>query len=315
VGKVSFGILTPQMSLEYDQLRRIWIDAESCGFESAWIVDHFIPYDYPDRPITDAMLECWVTLSALARDIKKIRLGPLVSCNSYRPPQLLAKMAASLDCISGGRVNFAIGAGWLKLEHEAYGYGFPKTSARIERLGEAIEMIKRMWTEEKASFTGKCYTIKDAVSFPKPMQKPHPPIYIGAEHEMILKFAARHADVWNFPSDINAYTPSQYNERVSILENECDTIGRNPKTIRRSWLGIAVMGKNEKEVNERAASIRPKPLTKERATREIVGTADTCVQRLGEYVDLGVSEFLLIFPEPHKPEVFREFSYEVIDRF
>ena len=313
--KVSFGILTPQMSLQYEQLRQRWIEAEACRFESAWIVDHFIPYDYPDRPITDPMLECWTTLSALSRETKKIRLGPLVSCNSYRPPQLLAKMAATLDCISGGRLNFGIGAGWLKLEHEAYGYAFSKTQLRIERLGEAIEIIRRMWTEEKASFRGKYYAITGAVNCPKPIQKPHPPFYIGAEHEKILKFAARHADVWNFRSDINAYTPEQYRERLNILENECDAIGRNPGTIKRSWLGIAVLGKNEKEVDERAASIKPKPLAKEQVMRNVVGTADTCVQRLGDYIDLGVSEFLLIFPEPYRPEILHEFSNEVMNKF
>jgi F420-dependent oxidoreductase-like protein len=312
---VTFGILTPQMSLEFEQLRQIWVDAEACGFESAWIVDHFIPYDYPDRPITDPMLECWMTLAALARETKKMRLGPLVSCNSYRPPQLLAKMAATLDCISGGRLNFAIGAGWLRLEHEAYGYGFPKTQLRIERLGEAFEVIKRMWTEEKASFNGKHYSITGAVNCPKPVQKPHPPFYIGAEHEKILKFAARQADVWNFPSDINAYSPEQYKERVNTIENECDAIGRNPDTIKRSWLGIAVLGKNEKEVNEKVASIKPKPLTKQQVMREIVGTPETCLQRIGDYVDLGVSEFLLIFPERYRPEILHEFSNEVMDRF
>ena len=313
--KVSFGILTPQMSLGYEKLLRIWANAESSGFESCWLVDHFIPYDYPDRPITEPMLECWVTLAALSQSTKRIRFGPLVSCNSYRPPQLLAKMAASLDCVSGGRLNFAIGAGWLRLEHDAYGYDFPSTHTRIERLGEAIQLIKLMWTEEKASFKGKHYIIQEAVNYPKPVQKPHPPIYIGAENRKILKFAARYADIWNFPSDINAYPPEQYKERRGILENECDEIGRNPNAIKRSWLGYAVLGKNEGEVNNRLSSIKPRSLTREQVANEIVGTTDTCVRKIGEYVDLGVSEFLLIFPEPYTVEMLREFSQGVLGKF
>ncbi len=263
----------------------------------------------------EPVLECWVTLSALARETKNIRLGPLVSCNSYRSPALLAKMSASLDVISGGRLNFAIGAGWLQVEHEAYGYPFPKTSERIERLREAIGIIKKMWLEEKATYVGSHYRIVEAVNNPKPLQKPYPPIYVGAEHERMIKFAAQNADVWNFPSDINAYTPEEYKERVQILENHCDLIGRNPHSIKRSWLGIALLGKNEKQVKEKTASMTPKSLSGEKLWREIVGTADECAQKIGEYIDLGATEFIMIFPEVLQPECLREFSNEVMCEF
>ena len=178
------------MSRLYEELLRTWVEAETCGFDSAWLVDHLIPDHYPDRPISDPMLECWTTLAALARDTEKIRLGPLVSCNMFRPPQLLAKMAATLDCISEGRLNFAIGSGWLETEHEAYGYGFPTTRLRIERLDEAFDVIMRLWTDERANYKGKYYTLKEAVNYPKPLQIPRPPIYVGAEHQRMVKFAA-----------------------------------------------------------------------------------------------------------------------------
>lgn len=311
--KIRFGILTPQMSRDYQKILKTWTEADSYGFDSAWIVDHLIPYDYPNRPLTEFMLECWVTLSALARDTKTIRFGPLVSCNSYRQPQLLAKMSASLDVISNGRLNFGLGAGWLELEHEAYGYPFPSTLRRIERLDEAITVIKLMWTEKKTTYTGQYYAVKDAVNYPKPLQKPYPPIYIGGEHERAVKFVAKHADVWNFPSDINPYTTAEYRKRVEILEEECDRIGRDPKTIRRSWLGISVIGRNEKEVKKRSKSLTN--LNQEQLSREIVGVPEVCVQKIEEYLELGVSEFILIFPEKHEIESLHEFSREVINRF
>jgi F420-dependent oxidoreductase-like protein len=312
--KVSFGIFVPQMSLQYATIRRMFIDAEEVGFESAWLADHFIPYDYPDRPITEPMLECWTTLASLATQTKKIRFGALVSCNSFRPPQLLAKITSTLDVISEGRVNFAIGAGWLQLEHEQYGYEFPAISKRIEKLNEAINIIRLLWTKEKASFAGKYYAIKEAVNSPRPVQKPRPPIYVGAERRTMIKFAAQYADVWNFPSDINPYTPQDYAQRVNILESQCDKIGRNPLAIKRSWLGLAILGKNEDDVARKISSIRPKGLSKEQSLREIVGTAETCLHRIGEYVDLGVSEFILIFPETYTSETLREFYDNIIEK-
>jgi len=313
--KISFGILTPQQSLHFKTLQRTWKEAELSGFESAWLVDHFIPYDFPNCPITEPCLECWVTLSALAMDTATIRLGPLVSCNSYRSPALLAKMAASLDVISGGRVNFGIGAGWLRPEHEAFGYPFPKTPERIERLREAIDIIIKMWTEEKTTYIGTHYKIVNAVNNPKPLQKPHPPIYIGAEHERMVKFAAEKADVWNFPSDINAYSLKEYEGRVHTLQSHCDLIGRNPNSIIKSWLGIALLAKNETQLNEKIKLMESRYVSQEKLLRQIVGTAKECAQKIGEYIDLGVTEFILIFPEAHQASCLREFSDNVMYEF
>lgn len=309
--KADFGILTPQMSFEYERLRAIWVDAESSGFDSASLVDDFFPYDYEDRPITDPFFECWVTLSALARDTKTIRLGSLISCNSFRSPSLLAKMSSTLDVISGGRLNFGIGAGSLRLEHEPYGFPFPNISTRMTMLGEAIELIKRMWTEEKATFKGKHYHISEAVNNPKPLQKPHPPIWVGAEHEKMIRFAAKYANVWNFTADLNPHTLADYKERINILDNECDAIGRNPKSIRKSWLGVALLGKNKQVIDAKVAALRLRYATRG-ITEGIVGTADECVRRVGELMDLGVSEFILVLPEILNSNCMREFYDEVI---
>jgi F420-dependent oxidoreductase-like protein len=312
---VSFGILTSVQSLQYESIRDTWREAESCGFESAWLPDHFLPYDLADRSIMEPVLECWVTLSALARDTNTIRLGPLVSCNSFRPPALLAKMAASLDVISGGRLNFGIGAGWMQLEHQAYGYPFPKTSKRIKRLGEALDIVKRMWSEERPTYKGSHYEIVGAANNPKPVQKPHPPIYIGAAHERTIRFAAERADVWNFPSDVHPVTATDYKQRTRIIENRCTEIERDPKSVRRSWLGTALLGTSKGDLEERISRLKPKSMSRELFLRGIVGTADEAIQRMREYVDLGVSEFILKFPDVHSEGCLREFYSNVIEQF
>jgi len=312
--KISFGILTSLQSFEYENIRAIWREAESCGFESTWLPDHFVPYDLTERPITEPVLECWITLSALARDTKTVRLGPLVSCNGFRPPALLAKMAASLDVISEGRLNFGIGAGWMQLEHQAYGYPFPKTSERIKQLGEALDIVKRMWSEEKPTYKGQHYEIAGAVNNPKPIQKPHPPIYVGAAHERMIRFAAEWADNWNFASDVHPCTITDYQLRANTLENCCNEIGRDPQAIRRSWLGLAVLGSSKGDLEEKISRLKPKNMERELFLRGMVGTADETIQKLRDYLDLGVSEFILKFPEIRKEGCLREFSANVMEK-
>ncbi|MFI5448270.1 MAG: LLM class flavin-dependent oxidoreductase [Candidatus Bathyarchaeia archaeon] len=309
--KSDFGILTPQMSLTYEQIRNIWREAEACGFDSASLVDDFFPYDYPDRPITDTFLECWVTLSALARDTKTIRLGSLISCNSFRAPMLLAKMAATLDVISDGRLNFGIGAGSLRFEHEPYGFPFPTISIRMEMLAEAIQLIKLMWTEEKATFKGKYYQLSEAVNNPKPIQKPNPPIWIGAEQEKMIRFTARYADVWNFTADLNPHPLSDYEERIRILENECDLIGRNPRSIRKSWLGVALLDQSKESIHTKIVKLKTKSAARG-ITEGIIGTAEECIQRIGEFLDLGISEFIIVMPEILHTKCLHEFHDKVI---
>jgi alkanesulfonate monooxygenase SsuD/methylene tetrahydromethanopterin reductase-like flavin-dependent oxidoreductase (luciferase family) len=299
------------MLLTYDQVREIWKEAETYGFDSASLVDDFFPYDYPDTPINDNFLECWVTLSALARDTKTIRLGSLISCNSFRSPALLAKMAATLDVISDGRLNFGIGTGSLRLEHEPYGFPFHKFSIRTEMLAEAIQLIKLMWTKEKATFKGKHYRLSEAVNNPKPIQKPNPPIWVGAEREKMIRFTARYADVWNFTADLNPHSLADYEERVRILENECDLIGRNPRSIRKSWLGVALLDQSKESIPTKIAMLKTKSAT-QGISEGIIGTADECIQRIGEFSDLGISEFILVMPEILQTKCLHEFHDKVM---
>ncbi|MGH7342594.1 MAG: TIGR03560 family F420-dependent LLM class oxidoreductase, partial [Candidatus Rokuibacteriota bacterium] len=191
--RILFGIQTTPQDFTYDQLVTIWKDADALGFDSAWVFDHLIPILGAD---TDGpCLEGWTLLSALAAETERIRIGALVTGNTYRNPALLAKMAATVDHISNGRLYLGIGAAWFEFEHEAYGFPFYTAKGRAERLDEALQVIKKLWTEDHPSFAGKFYTLKNAPFAPKPVQKPHPPIIVGGQGEQwIMPLVGRYAD-------------------------------------------------------------------------------------------------------------------------
>ena len=170
---IKFRVQIAQDALDYPNVKRIASECEKLEFDSIWLYDHFYPLS---PPFNKSVLESWTTLTALALETKAIRLGVLVTCNLFRHPSVLAKMSATVDVISGGRLQFGIGAGWYEEECLAYGIQFPKASVRIRRLRESVQIVKKMWTEEKSDFEGRYYRIKDAICEPKPVQKPHPPV-------------------------------------------------------------------------------------------------------------------------------------------
>jgi len=202
---IRFGCIIPQGWLgelagcvhgrEFEATKNVALQCEKLGFDSIWVYDHFITFP----ATTQACFESWTTLSALATLTKNVGLGQIVTCNSYRYPSVLAKMGATLDVISNGRLNLGIGAGWYKLEYNAYGIPYPKDSVRIAQLREAVQIIKKMWTEDEPSFHGQYYTIDKAINSPKPIQKPHPPILIGGRgKKLTLGVMAEFADRCNF---------------------------------------------------------------------------------------------------------------------
>jgi len=230
-------------TLLFNQLQEVTLECERLGYYSVLLDDHLMLHKMP-------ILECWTTLSALSSVTENIRLGTMVTCNSFRKPSLLAKMAATVDNISNGRLELGIGAGVQKNEHNAYGFSFPSSKARIERLSEAVEIIKKLWTEEKASYNGKHYTIRDAVCEPKPVQKPYPPITIGGGGEKLtLKVTARHADRYDW-----GYLPSveEYKRKLKVLEKHCDAVGRSFNEIEKScWpAGQIFIGDDRKELKK-----------------------------------------------------------------
>lgn len=214
-------------TFDYPVLQEFWAQADELGFHSVANYDHF--YGLVDH--ADPTLEGWTSLAAMAVVVRRARVSCLVSGVTYRNPAILAKMAVTVDHISGGRLDFGLGAGWHDAEHRGYGIDFPGAGTRVDMLDEALTIIRRLWTEESVTFQGRFYTLDDALCEPKPVQRPHPPIVIGGEKPKMLRVIARHADEWNVPShgDVAAWA-----ETSARLDDACAEVGRTPAEIRRS---------------------------------------------------------------------------------
>jgi F420-dependent oxidoreductase-like protein len=309
--KIDFGLqIEPQYGFNYDDIRGIASEAEKLDFESLWVSDHFfLTPELADTPC----LECWTTIAALARDTSKLRLGAMVASQSYRNPALTAKMAASVDNVSGGRLNFGIGAGWKEAEYNAYGYSFPSPDTRIRQLNDTLEIAKRMWTEERATYEGKYYKVKDAICSPKTVQKPHPPIWIGGTGSFTLKIAARHADAVNFAWTIPV---PKFKEKLDEFKGYCEARGRDYTAIRKSAGLMITMGKDEdilktklRDREARANTPYMQYLSKQPAN--LVGTTTQVAARIKEYTALGVDHFILRFHFGEEIEGMRLFTEKV----
>lgn len=222
-----FGLKLSGQDTTIEALRTVWRIADEAGFDHVWDFDHLasIGDGGPDRPI----FEGWTLQAAMAQATKRVRIGCLVTGNTYRHPVLLAKEAVTVDHLSGGRLEFGIGAAWAEVEHTMY--GIEGLEHRVGRLSESLQIIKSLWTEARTKFDGRYYHLDDAIANPKPVQKPHPPIWIGASGESTLRLVARHADVWNAAGGGDS---GKMKELVAKLEDACGAVGRNVSEIRRS---------------------------------------------------------------------------------
>ncbi len=298
MGKHRFGVFLPFYAFKakapnnqyYDQLKTIVLESEKLGYDAVWLDDHLMYNNWP-------ILEPWTTLAALSSLTSSIRLGTMVSCNQHRNPALLAKTAATLDVISNGRLEFGIGAGCQEAEHLAYGYSFPKASVRIESVGEALEVMIRLWTQEKSTYQGKHYMLNDAICEPKPLQKPYPPITVGGSGEKLLKVTAKYADRFDLGSLPNI---EEYRRKLEVLQEQCKTVGRDFGQIERSsWPGGQVLIANDREeLREMISRRKPANLPMEEFRKgNLFGTPDECLEQLLGYVDLGVTYFMLCFAD------------------
>jgi F420-dependent oxidoreductase-like protein len=233
---VRVGLKYAPMATTPARMREVWTAADQAGFDHLWIMDHFMPLVrsatgwYQFQP-TDSVFEAWTTLAAMAEVVKRIRIGINVTGNLYRHPSVLAKTVATVDQFSGGRVEFGIGASWAEFEFTSLGIPFPPARERMDRLAEACEVLKLLWTSEVADFDGNHYQLRGAISRPKPVQQPHPPIWIGGSGEKrLLRIAAQHADVWN----IVGAPPDEALRLSKVLDAHCEEVGRDPARIRRS---------------------------------------------------------------------------------
>jgi len=272
---------------------------EAAGYESVWVYDHFHTVPVPTQEPT---YEAWTLMAALASATDTVRLGQMCTCNGYRSPSYLAKVAASIDAISGGRLEMGIGAGWYEHEYRGYGYPFPKPSVRIGELGEAVEIMKRMWTEDQVDFEGEHYRLEGAICRPKPVQSPHIPFWVaGGGEKLTLNVAARYASYTNFAVKVH-----EFEHKSEVLRQHCADVGRDFDSIVRSSNFNVVCGESEADVDDKVQSIldryRPFVATEklegvERMFRAMAGTPEQLVEKLQPWVDAGLAYAIVYFQE------------------
>jgi alkanesulfonate monooxygenase SsuD/methylene tetrahydromethanopterin reductase-like flavin-dependent oxidoreductase (luciferase family) len=271
-------------------------------FDSAWLSDHVIPWADWQNPATDS-LEGWTALNYFMGMFKRLSFGHIVLCNSFRNPALLAKMAATLSVLSSGRFILGIGAGWNKPEYLSYGYDFPAAPDRIEALDEAVQIIRKMWTEDAVRFNGKHYKVNGAYCNPKP--DPKPTIMIGgAGEKLTLRVVASQADWWNA-----VLPPEEYAHKLAVLRKHCERIGRDYHSIKKTWSGSVAIAKTQEAALQ---TVRENPFAAAGPT--LAGTAEQIIQRIKEFTDLGVEHFILRFLDFPNQAGIEQFT-EVIDEF
>jgi alkanesulfonate monooxygenase SsuD/methylene tetrahydromethanopterin reductase-like flavin-dependent oxidoreductase (luciferase family) len=287
MARVQFGLVVPSDALDksrrhlyMEDVNRL-LDYVKGHYDSAWLIDHL---QFGDSDV----LEGWTALTYLSALHPELRWGHSVLCQSFRNPALVAKMAATLQLMSGGRYIFGIGAGWNEEEYLAYGYDFPSASTRVEQLDEALQIIKAMWTQESVTFEGKYYRVKEAWCEPRP--DPVPLIMVGASGPKMLRLTARHADWWN----VSSTRIEDYRKVLDEFERACEEVGRDPNTVRRSWGGGCVCAPTEQEVVELAAG---RAQLGEgfgyQAGEDFVGTPQQVIDQMQPFVELGVDFFML----------------------
>lgn len=266
-------------------------------FDSVWLDDHLMPWadwQSPDTPY----LECATSIAYFAAAYPTLKFGASVLCQSYRNPGLLAKMAANLQLLTGGRFIFGIGAGWMEREYDAYNYDFPPASVRLTQLEEAIQVVKHLWTQSPASYEGSYYRVDNAYCAPRPY--PQPPLLIGgAGEKRTLRLVAQYADWWN----INGGTAADYAHELNVLRQHCSAVGRDYDDIVKTWSAEAIAVATSEAEAQRIAAASPYD------NHPIVGTPAQVAEQLQAFVDLGM-EYLIVrlvdFPNTTGIELFAQ---------
>lgn len=291
MSSIRFGLFVPQGDVSTAALRRLAVAAEAAGYDSLWAYDHLFDYPSPERP---EVLEVFTLLGLLAGWTERIRLGSLVVCDGYRNPALTAKIAATLDVLSGGRLELGYGAGWHEEETRGYGYDFPSSATRIAAMEEGLTIIRALWEGGPATVEGQHHRIAAARCLPRPLQRPRPPITIGGGGErLLLRAVARHADLWNyFPIPL-----ADYEHKRAVLHEHCATLGRDPATLGQSLMVPLITARREKDVRDQLEAARRLGGIFEYDDQLVQGTPDIVVPRLLDYVRRGVSLFILVLPD------------------
>jgi F420-dependent oxidoreductase-like protein len=307
-----FGIFTSLTNTDWTQVLSLWRHVEATGWDAACVTDHFMPNT---KERVGEVLECWSTLSALAALVPRLRVGTIVVGNTYRHPAIVAKMAANVDIVSGGRLIVGLGAAWQENEHAAYGVPFGTVGERLARLDEACQIVKLLWTQDKTTFTGRYYQLDDAPCSPKPVQRPHPELMIGGGGERVtLRLVARHADHWNVWGG-----PDTLAHKGKILDEHCAALGRDAKKLRRSANMPLLISDDRDEVARLATAVGRRMGFPPTLTDDLVlaGSMSAVRDKLARLRDAGVEMLFvpsMFFPKDPRPLLDR-FMAEVVPAF
>ena len=292
----------PNPRSAYEATKTLAQHAEATGWDGIWLADHFLPEEQALIPVH----ECWITMAALARDVPRVRLGTLVAGNTYRHPAVLANMVATLDNLADGRVVLGLGAGWQQNEHEAYGLDYGSVGSRLDRLEEACQIIKGLFSNEHFSFNGEHYQLQDAPLEPKPQQTKMPLMIGGGGEKRTLKITAQYADEWNVWGDVDILR-----HKMGVLDQHCESVGRDPQEIERSAVALLFLSDNEKYLKRiREADI---------ASPTIIGNVNEVIEIVSKLKEIGVKELIipdftlgtLIGADNVKQELMEKFITEV----
>jgi F420-dependent oxidoreductase-like protein len=278
------GVGTAQQ--QWQKTVDIAVLAEELGFDSVWVYDHF--HNVP-RPIHETVFECWTVMAAISQRTSRIRLGQMVSCNAYRHPSLVAKITSTIDVISGGRLDFGIGAGWYEHEYKGYGFPFGLPKERIGMLRESVEIIKSMWSNAQTSYQGTHYQLDGAQCDPKPLQQPNPPIWIGGGGEQLtLRVVARHGDWANFAGGSHI---DVFNHKSALLADHCKAVGRDVDAIGRSIGGDIFIRETEKELAQAGTRSLTGEAVETWSANHFVGTVEQVAEKMQTYINAGCRGF------------------------
>jgi len=306
---IRFGIQTGQQNVEWAEISALWQRCDAWGYDSLWNFDHFYPIlSDPDGPC----LEGWTTLAALAQVTKKARIGALVNGNTYRHPSLTAKTAATVDHISGGRLNLGIGAGWFEHEHKSLGFEFKSVGGRLRALEESLQIITGMLAGERITLAGKHYQVDDAHCVPGPVQE-KVPIMIGGEgRKVLLRLVAQYADMWNaFGS------PAHMKELIDVIRGHGDRVGRDTDEIEKTAMLMMCYTDDVSVQNAVAGLLAAAYGVSTEAAKDMMfcGGKDACIERVHRYAEVGVTHIIFMSVAPYQVDMIQAFAEEVMPAF
>ena len=265
---------------------------EALNYESIWVYDHF--HTVP-KPTQDPTFECWTLMSALSQTTEKVRLGQMCTCNSYRNPSYLTKVASNIDVMSNGRLEYAIGAGWYDHEYKAYGYEYPSDGERLKMLEESLIIYKLMTTEEEPKFEGKYYSIDGAINQPKPIQKPYPPLWVcGGGEKVTLKLLAKYGDYGNWDVDVEGFI-----HKSNVLKQHCENEGRDFSEIGRTLHTNVLIANSEEELKTKISKLSTYTNIPEDYyfNRPLIGTKDKVFDTINQFKEAGCSYLIAYVPD------------------